>query len=226
MTSFKQYISPAVGQPRQRHRAIWAPPTWACPTPIAALGASAPPGSTYTLTSSTQVSSLLRVQSPPFIFEQLFFWETRLAHLTHLFLQTTMRTSCRWLRRPGTMLPRSELLLRLSLLLPNQKERRAKTRWASYKLSWCNQHEIFCCWTEAKLTNEWSVDCSLLSSPLPQENIILAYDTADDGDDATLDFSNSEQSDDVLTSDDDYPDNVQIDWASWISNMPSPVLID
>jgi len=59
-----------------------------------------------------------------------------------------------------------------------------------------------------------------------QENIILAYDTADDGEDAALDFSDSEQSDDVLTSDDDYPENVQIDWASWISSMPSPVLID
>jgi len=57
-----------------------------------------------------------------------------------------------------------------------------------------------------------------------QENIILAYDTADDGEDATLDFSDSEHSD-VLTQADEYPD-VQIDWSAWISSMPSPVLID
>jgi hypothetical protein len=63
-----------------------------------------------------------------------------------------------------------------------------------------------------------------LSSLFPQENIILAYDTADNGEDATLDFSDSEQSD-VLTQADEYPD-VQIDWSAWISSMPSPVLID
>ena len=62
-----------------------------------------------------------------------------------------------------------------------------------------------------------------------QENIILAYDTADDGEDAALDFSDSEQREegsDVLTAEaDEYPD-VQIDWSAWISSMPSPVLID
>jgi len=63
-----------------------------------------------------------------------------------------------------------------------------------------------------------------LSSLFLQENIILAYDTADDGDDAALEFSDSEQSD-VLTQADEYPD-VQIDWSAWISSMPSPVLID
>merc|ERR1711872_873190 len=59
-----------------------------------------------------------------------------------------------------------------------------------------------------------------------QENIILAYDTADDGEDAVLDFSDSEASE-LLTAegDADYPD-VQIDWSAWISSMPSPVLID
>ena len=43
-------------------------------------------------------------------------------------LQTTTRTSCRWRRPPGMMLPRSELLLLLSLLLHTQRERRVKTR--------------------------------------------------------------------------------------------------
>jgi len=59
-----------------------------------------------------------------------------------------------------------------------------------------------------------------------QENIILAYDTADDEEDAVLDFSDSEASE-LLTAegDADYPD-VQIDWSAWISSMPSPVLID
>ena len=67
---------------------------------------------------------------------------------------------------------------------------------------------------------------NLISPLFPQENIILAYDTADDGEDAALDFSDSEQREegsDVLA--DDYPD-VQIDWSAWISSMPSPVLID
>jgi len=67
---------------------------------------------------------------------------------------------------------------------------------------------------------------SLMSPVFPQENIILAYDTADDGEDAALDFSDSEQRDevsDVLSE--EYPD-VQIDWSAWISSMPSPVLID
>merc|ERR1712168_1029604 len=56
-----------------------------------------------------------------------------------------------------------------------------------------------------------------------RENIILAYDTADDGEDTVLDSEASE----LLTGegDADYPD-VQIDWSAWISSMPSPVLID
>ena len=78
---------------------------------------------------------------------------------------------------------------------------------------------IFSCQTDKR-----SVNCSLLSSLFLQENIILAYDTADDGDDAALEFSDSEQSE-VLTQADEYPD-VQIDWSAWISSMPSPVLID
>merc|ERR1711990_389829 len=53
-----------------------------------------------------------------------------------------------------------------------------------------------------------------------QENVILAYDTADDYSDSGL----SDSSDD-FTAIDDYPD-VQIDWSAWISAMPSPVLID
>ena len=66
-----------------------------------------------------------------------------------------------------------------------------------------------------------------MSPVFPQENIILAYDTADDGEDAALDFSDSEQRDEVsdVLSDEEYPD-VQIDWSAWISSMPSPVLID
>ena len=68
---------------------------------------------------------------------------------------------------------------------------------------------------------------NLMSPVFPQENIILAYDTADDGEDAALDFSDSEQRDEVsdVLSDEEYPD-VQIDWSAWISSMPSPVLID
>merc|ERR1711881_746003 len=53
-----------------------------------------------------------------------------------------------------------------------------------------------------------------------QENVILAYDTADDYSDSGL----SNSSDD-FTAIEDYPD-VQIDWSAWISSMPSPVLID
>ena len=42
----------------------------------------------------------------------------------------TMRTSCRWRRQPGTMLPRCGLCLQPSSLLHRrQKERRTKTRW-------------------------------------------------------------------------------------------------
>ena len=61
----------------------------------------------------------------------------------------------------------------------------------------------------------------------PQENIILAYDTADDSDDATLDYSDSEQRDasDDFSEVEDYSD-VQIDWSAWISSMPDPVLLD
>ena len=68
---------------------------------------------------------------------------------------------------------------------------------------------------------------NLMNPVFPQENIILAYDTADDGEDAALDFSDSEQRDEVsdVLSDEEYPD-VQIDWSAWISSMPSPVLID
>merc|ERR1711990_755407 len=59
-----------------------------------------------------------------------------------------------------------------------------------------------------------------------QENIILAYDTADDGEDAALDYSDSEAREVLIGEGDaDYPD-VQIDWSAWISSMPSPVLID
>ena len=61
----------------------------------------------------------------------------------------------------------------------------------------------------------------------PQENVILAYDTADDSDDATLDYSDSEQMDasDDFSKVEDYSD-VQIDWSAWISSMPDPVLLD
>merc|ERR1712061_298432 len=60
-----------------------------------------------------------------------------------------------------------------------------------------------------------------------QENIILAYDTADDSDDATLDYSDSELRDasDDFSEVEDYSD-VQIDWSAWISSMPDPVLLD
>jgi len=60
-----------------------------------------------------------------------------------------------------------------------------------------------------------------------QENIILAYDTSDDSDDATLDYSDSEQRDasDDFSEVEDYSD-VQIDWSAWISSMPDPVLLD
>jgi len=60
-----------------------------------------------------------------------------------------------------------------------------------------------------------------------QENVILAYDTADDSDDATLDYSDSEQRDasDDFSEVEDYSD-VQIDWSAWISSMPDPVLLD
>ena len=81
-----------------------------------------------------------------------------------------------------------------------------------------------------KLTNSLLIDPflsdSLLNSLFLQENIILAYDTADDGEDAVLDYSDSEASE-LLTAegDADYPD-VQIDWSAWISSMPSPVLLD
>ena len=59
------------------------------------------------------------------------------------------------------------------------------------------------------------------------ENVILAYDTADDSDDATLDYSDSEQRDasDDFSKVEDYSD-VQIDWSAWISSMPDPVLLD
>jgi len=54
-----------------------------------------------------------------------------------------------------------------------------------------------------------------------------AYDTADDSDDAILDYSDSEQRDasDDFSEVEDYSD-VQIDWSAWISSMPDPVLLD
>merc|ERR1712156_772421 len=106
-------------------------------------------------------------------------------------------------------------------------ELRNQQVYISYAFCGSAQAEAPCYLSSTDLSLPYPYCCPRSICPARLDVHTNLIDTADDSDDATLDYSDSEQRDasDDFSKVEDYSD-VQIDWSAWISSMPDPVLLN